>query len=247
MSLNKRLIRYLLLSTALFALAFSLKLREDRHALNFVQLAERAQSNLIPQIDRLKAVVDSVHPLLDGIWLNDRAIAARINAEKLAEGISLFVYDHNQIRYWSDNKSWIDTSLLKTIRPNKINFLGNGWYYVAESGLQSRKVIGLLLIKHQYTVQNKYLVNSFNPVLELSDDVRLITSDRAGTSIVNDKNGEFLFSLYFSPEDAVTPDSPLIAILYGAAFIVVFAGALDWLIHLGKRRRKFGVLLIAAL
>ncbi|HQK97414.1 MAG TPA: ATP-binding protein [Bacteroidia bacterium] len=247
MSLNRRLIRYLLLSVALFVLAFSLKLREDRHALNFVQLAERAQSNLIPQIDRLNALVDSVHPLLDGIWLNDRAIAARINAEKLPDGISLFVYDHNQIRYWSDNKSWIDTSLLKTIRPNKINFLGNGWYYVAESGLQSRKVIGLLLIKHQYAVQNKYLVNSFNPVLELSDDARLITADRAGTSVVNDKNGEFLFSLYFPPEDAATPDSPLIAVILGLAFIVLFVGALDWLIHLGRRRIKSGMLLIAGL
>ncbi len=247
MSLNRRLLRYLLFSAGLFILAFSLKLREKNNALNFAQVADRAQANLIPQIDHLKALVDSIHPLLDGIWLNERAIAARINAEKLSDAFSLFVYDHNRIRYWSDNKTWIDTSLIKNVKPNMVNFLGNGWYYVAESGLQSRKIIGLLLIKNQYTVQNKYLVNNFNPILELSDDTRLINSDRPGTRVINDRNGEFLFSLYFSPNVAATPDSPFIAILYGLAFIVLFIAALDWLIYLGKRRSLVGILVVVFL
>lgn len=247
MCLTRRIVWSLLVSVGIFVLAFSLKMREDRRSLNYTQLSERAQTNLLPQIDRLNALVDSIHPLIDGIWLNDRAIAARINSEKLSNSISLLVYDHNQIRYWSDNKSWIDTSLLKTIKPNSINFLGNGWYYVAESGLQGRKVIGLLLIKYQYAIQNKYLVNSFNPILELSDNTRLITFDRPGTMAINDRNGDFLFSLYFSPEDSNAPDSPYLALLFGLAFIVLFVGALDWLIQLGKNRSKWGVLLIAAL
>lgn len=247
MQFKKRVFWLFTFGLICLGLATFLKISEDRHALEFSDLANNTQSILHKQIDRLNAVADSIAPLLGSTRLNERAISAKISSESLPDQASMFVYDQNQLHYWSDNKTFPDPILRENLIPEKINFIGNGWYYVVQRRTNSRELIALLPIKYQYAIQNKYLVNNYNSSFNIPDDTRFITLPRAGTWAISNKAGQYLFSLGFSQEQVEKTYSWWIVVLYGLGIIFFVLALLDVLTYYGSKKSNIGFVLVGCI
>jgi len=238
-----------LLSFAILAIgaAIYLKDRQERNALQFAQLAEQAQEKLQDQIQQLNVVMNHLEPSLSKTWLTERLIAAQLNHENIPEGSAIFLYDKGSLHFWSDNKTCVDSIQLSELVSGKISFIENGWYYVLINKVNNHQLIGLLPIKQQYILQNKYLVNSFNPILNLPDNTRLFQSPAAGTWAITDKKNNYLFSLSFSPDLKIIPSSNEVPVLYAIGIFFLILATLDLLIHWGKAKLKLGFVLLLAL
>ncbi len=247
MHFKKRVFWLFILGLFSLGLATFLKISEDRHALEFSELANNTQSILHKQIDRLYAVADSIAPLLKNTRLNERAIAAKISSESLPDQASMFVYDQNLLHYWSDNKTFLDPIVRANLIPDKINFIGNGWYYVVQRRTNSRELIALLPIKYQYAIQNKYLVNSYNSSFNIPDDTRFITLPRAGTWAISNKAGQYLFSLGFSQDQNEKAYSWWIVVLYGLGITFFALALLDLLVYFGHKKSVFGFIIVGCI
>ncbi len=221
--------------------------QQERHALRFAQLADRAQQQLQIQTAALEATLDSLRPLLDSTWLNDRALAARLNSAKAPAGSAFYIFEGTSLKYWSDNSSWPDTNLLFSIVPSTVNFLGNGWYMVQKRSNSRRILIGTIVVQYQYMLQNKYLVNNFNESLGLSDDAKLLKKPAAGTWAVTDINNNYLFSLKFSSLTETITDSRLVTWLYFLGIILLILIALDLMLHSARKKSIWGPVIILLL
>lgn len=238
-----------LFTLGLFAtgLATFLKISEDKHAMEFSDLANNVQSILHKQIEKLHVVADSLTPLLENSRLNERAIAAKISSDPPPAQALVFVFEHNQLHYWSDNKTFPDPTVRENLVPEKVNFIGNGWYYVVQREVKSRTLISLLPIKFQYAIQNKYLVNNYNSSFNIPDDTRFITLPRAGTWAISNKAGQYLFSLGFSQEQVEKTYSWWIVVLYGLGIIFFVLALLDLLIYFGRKKSFVGFIIVGCI
>jgi two-component system, NtrC family, nitrogen regulation sensor histidine kinase NtrY len=228
-----------------FAMAWFLQDRQERHSLRFDQLAEKAQTILQGEITGLEKVMLDLEPALKKSYLNERAIATKLASEKIPEGSIFYLMEDGNLRFWSDNKTWADSSKLKELVSGQINFIGNGWYYVNIITFNNKSLLGILPVQYHYNLQNKYLVNSYNPVLNLPDETVLLTKATAGTWSITDKHSRYLFSLSFSPGLISKTENGITLLLYGLGFFILFLVLLDSLIYLGKKKSLWGYVLAA--
>ncbi|MDY0343132.1 MAG: ATP-binding protein [Lentimicrobium sp.] len=133
----------------------------------------------------------------------------------LPENYNLFVFEQEQLVYWSDNDYFPDIysgtlpRILKT---------GNGFYQLAgDSSGNTTFVIGDL-IKQQYPYQNDYLSAGFNPVYNLAPSVNI--SQQPSSFAIKDESGEVLF--YLNQPDVAAPiNAPAYILFYLLSFLLI--------------------------
>lgn len=112
------------------------------------------------------------------------------------KGLSFYIIENNKLSYWTDRSISFSPSLSQFKKPNGIAKLKNGWHQYLIKESNRKKYLALILIKHNYTIKNKYLKNSFHKSFRISDEVELITAPNKKGEAIQSKNGSFLFSLY---------------------------------------------------
>ena len=121
----------------------------------------------------------------------------RLNLTKEQQrGYYFLLYENDLLTYWSDNRISFDEN--PAIFGNrKLLKLRNAWFesFVSSSG--NKKLIGLLLLKNEYSYQNKYLENVFNPDLETPSGAELHEHEGKNSFVIKEKNGNPLFYLSF--------------------------------------------------
>ena len=75
------------------------------------------------------------------------------------KGLALYLYYNDQLQYWNTNH--IPTETLDTARNHSVNKLGNGWYYIHREETDSFSIVGVVLLKKEYSYENQYLRNTF--------------------------------------------------------------------------------------
>ena len=88
-------------------------------------------------------------------------------------GFSFYVLKNNVLQFWSDNEPAVNDSILAGIRNEEFLHLSNGDFIAYKIENKNRKIICLILLKHSYDYENKYLVNNFNPALCIGDDFEI--------------------------------------------------------------------------
>jgi signal transduction histidine kinase len=84
-------------------------------------------------------------------------------------GFSFYVSEKNRIIYWSDNEPVISTNEIIESTNGKFLSLPNGDFLAFNLASGDKKFTGLILLRHNYDYQNKYLVNEFNAALSISN------------------------------------------------------------------------------
>ena len=103
------------------------------------------------------------------VQLNDEELPSYFTAIEDGKSFSFYLLEDDRVRYWSDSEPAISDSLLLQTDAPELLRLPNGDFLSNTKTLGSRKVVGLLLIRHRYELENSYLSNLFNPELGIDD------------------------------------------------------------------------------
>ncbi len=111
------------------------------------------------------------------------------------DGFVLLVYENDSLKFWSDNHIPVENFLLKICLDSKIVKLNNGLFEVRRKELNNKVIIGLILIKNDYSFNNEYLKDEYATGFNLPANTNI--SEIKGNSIndVFSKEKHYLFTL----------------------------------------------------
>ena len=162
------------------------------------------------------------------------------------EGILLFVYKNDSLTFWSDHSLPTDLIFNERLFRDPSFFLSNGWFIRKEKTYDQIRVIGLLLIKKEYSYENKFLQNEFNSDFLLPSDTKVINDQNSRFPVYNSL-GDYLFSLDFSIIEKYSRFHLYFALICFLAGILLFLLSLRLILSSIKEQHKknFGLLLFA--
>ena len=99
-----------------------------------------------------------------------------LNQAASQRGISYYQLMDDTLVNWSDNEPATDERSLSKVRDGELLKLPNGDFLTSVLIQNNNRFVGLLLLKHKYVYENKYLVNNFNPALGLGTDFSIALS-----------------------------------------------------------------------
>ncbi|MFM7015436.1 MAG: hypothetical protein ACKOX3_03815, partial [Bacteroidota bacterium] len=167
MNISNRLIGYLLVIALFIISAIAIESNLSRTAPTTTLNKASVEAVLKAKIDSLKNFEQSFNACLNESVLNNRTTNNYFQKKSLPVGGSVFVFDHSNIVFWSDNKCPIDSSSYHSFNNHSINRIGNGYYYVDKSISENRTILYSLFIRSDFNIQNQYLENNYNSNLEV--------------------------------------------------------------------------------
>ncbi|MBK9637457.1 MAG: hypothetical protein IPO63_06460 [Bacteroidetes bacterium] len=173
MSYTRRFLVISLLALLSLVSGLSIQWWQEYRAVQHKELVSIAETGFSTLSKGLEMNLNALAPQLEGNRFNERSFSTALQHLKLTENTCVFVFENGRLKYWSDNKALPDTFNLLNYEDGRVYLLGNGYYYFKSKTVSNRKLVALLLIKHQYALQNKYLDNVFHPALSLYKDVTL--------------------------------------------------------------------------
>ena len=143
----------------------------------------------------------------DTTFINDLFVC-HLNGEYLKKykqkNYLLFAYNKDSLVCW--NSGDVDPNLaIYAFEQTGLLKLKNGWYFAQKHKVDStRTILALLLIKHDFPFENKFLENKFAIVKDVPENVQLSELSLAGATTILNKAGEPLFSLFISGTSSVS-------------------------------------------
>lgn len=244
MSYKRRLLIFSCLAMCFLLAGTAIQWWQDSKSKEQEQPVLIAERELNQQIIELNSLLDKVKPETEGSRFNERGLSMKIQALLLSPYTCLLVYEDGNLKYWTDNKALPDSGRISSLESGKIHFISNGWYYLQTRKSGNRLLAGLLLIQHQYLLQNKYLKNQFNPCLELPSNTALVTNKDEKGFAIRDKDKNELFKITFNANTAENKHQRVVPVFYGTAILFLLVLAFDALRRLGRRRSVWGILLL---
>ncbi len=117
------------------------------------------------------------------------------------DGIIILAYRNDSLRYWSDNSISFSSLSSSILDERRFEFISNGWYIVKPYLTDSIRAYALILVKTEYSYNNRFLQNGFHPDLRLPESTELLTSPQPGSYAVHDWEGIYLFSIRFNTDE----------------------------------------------
>ena len=226
-----------------FTAGFLLEVRHNRHKLNYKEFAERAQQRYVSNEISIENFLNEIQQQPDHGRLDERMIPETKAVKPY--GLSFFVFENNYLRFWSDNQLLPSNADINKWSNHQLVLYKNGWYEVFKLESNSKLLVALYLVKHQYAYQNKYIVNNFNPSLSLPDNAGLIVNEKEKLYSIKDADGHYLFSIKFNSNDFEDDSFPLAAVAYGLSLLGFFLFLLDVVVLLGRHRSVYGLFLLS--
>jgi two-component system nitrogen regulation sensor histidine kinase NtrY len=134
---------------------------------------------------------------------------------------SFFVFENGILKQWSNNEIALpENTGSRKITDMSVLHLPNGIFEAFEKDTGYKKIIGLILLRKNYSYENKYLENHFSRALELGNDFVLARGN--GTYQLKSSAGNVLLALDIT--DTIPDKLPFKtpAWLYLCAFIAFF-------------------------
>lgn len=247
MPYKRRLLIFSSLILLLLGAAFLLRSFREHQSLQHEELAQRAGTATDSLIAKADRQLDALIPLLEGIRFNERNFNMQVNRFNEEKVSAYCVFEGKQLIYWTDPDVLPDTAMLHSDVDAKIMRFGNGWYYVSLRSTYGRTLMGLMLIKREYALQNKFLINAFHPRLGLPENADINLNRANGSYPVKIQNGRTLFSVVF-PEEDNNPVYPMFdKVLIAFISLFIYLLAFDVLRWSGKHKKRYGFLIATAI
>lgn len=161
---------------------------------------------------------------------------------------SIFLYSNKELVFWNSSETMPSEDLVFSKKDDFVSLqqLNNGYYqvilHIIPAGVvstQELRIIALQLIRYNYNIQNKYLVNRPNPVFSLEDNLNLspekgedVNTEYYPLSCDFDKS---FFYLYYSKDAAPRPIWVTI-ILQSLSFFLLLLWLYRFSVKEGNRR-----------
>ena len=111
------------------------------------------------------------------------------------DGFVLLVYEKDSLKFWSDNHIPVENFLLKICLDSKIVKLNNGLFEVRRKEVNNKVIIGLILIKSDYSFNNEYLKDEYAIGFHLPASTNILEVQSNSTHDVFSKEKHYLFTL----------------------------------------------------
>lgn len=216
----------------------------DKKVERFQQTFHRKEVILASCIKKIFNETDSFYR--DGYIVDRPAFIEGLNKE----GLVLLIYEEDTIEVWTDHTFPIPSVYNDTLFQKGLIFQGNAWFTPRIFAREERKVVGLILLKHEYPYENKFLRNDFQDKFHIPSSVVLTNPKSDRGTVIYDQSGNPLFSL--DPGDQPFRNYPgyLISGFYFAGLILMLLFFSKCLAMFHEQRKKriallgLGVLLV---
>lgn len=120
-------------------------------------------------------------------------------------GISIYAYHKDSLVFWTS--SYIPVPLFSFDEDFLLDIvkLKNGWYRLIKYRNNDLLLIGLILIKHEYAISNKFLVDHFQKDFGIHEDAHVLADEISGIHEIRDRNQKHLFNIEFADEQQKLP------------------------------------------
>lgn len=111
--------------------------------------------------------------------------------------IGYFLYDKNNLKFWTTNDISVPTSTNISFFDNKLLNLPNGWYLCQTSSADNFFIVGLARIKKDYSYENHLIKNSFAKDFDLTHDAVISREEIQGSTKIDidDTGSSFYLSI----------------------------------------------------
>ncbi|MCX6310124.1 MAG: HAMP domain-containing sensor histidine kinase [Bacteroidetes bacterium] len=195
---------HLVLALAAFVAAYLLSLSISDNA---ITPGISAFENTIHQKEKaLNSELDSLIKISSNKPFNDvfRLRPLRYNSLFREKGFVLLIYESDTLKFWSDNSVSVENYMKEVCLDDRMVKLKNGWFEVLRKpDVSGRTYIGMLLIKNNYSYQNKYLINSFEKDFQLPPETDIAIGKENSATSIHAADGSYLFSLVFKSNGPV--------------------------------------------
>lgn len=177
---------------------------------DFNQKLNSKEEAVFEQLEKL-VVADSIANLFHQINHNDKF-----------KGVSFYGFENNQLKFWS-NSTIAFLGLADFKDGSGVVFLKDGFYQYIKQEKATQVYLGLILIKSEYSIQNNYLKSGLHSSFGINHDVEINLEKNPAMTTVNDKNGNYLFSVKIITTNYKSSDwLSIIAYLLGFVLVVWF-------------------------
>lgn len=135
--------------------------------------------------------------------------------------ITVLEYIDNKLIYWSDNDFDVPRIFDDSLYSKPLIFMQNGWFLTEHIKAGNEKIVGLLRVYTEYAFENNIIRNGFDEDFGVPGKVGFTTDKDESEYHIYNKEGRYLFSLFF-PE--ATEDTYFILIplfLWGCSFVLL--------------------------
>ncbi len=140
-------------------------------------------------------------------------------------GIDLFIVESDTMRFWTGNAVSVETLLSNKNERDRLIFAGNSWLLKRERTLGDRRLIGLILLKHEYQYENRFLRNDFQADFHVPAGTLIQPGGEPAGRTIYDSWKQEAFTLDFSQ---IPPYSPFQSYL---SLFLFFTGILLFLLY----------------
>ncbi len=187
---------FLIASLALFAVAFIIenqfinKHPEKKLIAKFEEKFQYQEQLLDETLDEIEQLIVS-----DAFSGNFQAELVSLSAMYSKHHIGFMILEGNEILYWSNNHFSFGGRFPRLMQNSGLVELPNGTYFSKSRRTDGLKLIGLIHIKNNYSIQNQYVENKFVKPFNLPDGFAVQKRAEELSIPVNDLNGDYVFSI----------------------------------------------------
>ncbi len=165
------------------------------------------EDRLLRRADRKASGIERNFQALEaslGEWFSDTALLrdlatgceAAPDATTLHESpFALYIYEGRKLLWWNNHEVLPDPLALEQESQDLLR-LPNGFYVLRKQSWNGLLSIGLIPVRNEYSLVNRYLRPAFSGLLQIPEQALLLGPDVPGYQI-RDQSGEAVFSLYF--------------------------------------------------
>ena len=161
------------------------------------RLIEEFQATLIENEKELRSRIKHTVSILEQDEMEEQVGTFFNEEETLVRetGFGILIYKDNELFFWSDRGIAFHNTTGDYKKAHGLIKLNNGYYLADTLSYGPYDVVGLHLLKRNYSYENKYLQNNFFKSYDLPNDYIIWEKyHEKGYSILN-ASGEFLFTI----------------------------------------------------
>ena len=110
-------------------------------------------------------------------------------------GFGFLVYKNGELKYWSDRLVSFNSFPVTHQKEERLIKLPNGYYLLNQVITKDQTIVGLILIKNDYSHENEYLQNTFQKSFNLPEDYIISTKKEGNGYPITASDGKYLFSI----------------------------------------------------
>ena len=189
--------------------------------------------NFSPSITSFRTKFSSLETRLDTFIDQQKKDLTNSNAQEFWvkpnrwNEINLHIYRNDSLIFWNTNKLPILRFTDIHFPANGVLHLQNGWYYAKTIKVNNQLLCASFLIKHDYSYENKELINEFPSSLSLPF-VTYITFEQEHGYPIYTKDKKYLFSIHPNEYQTATSNESILLM------VLLLASITFWLFVLGQ-------------